>query len=116
VIFTDPMSMVGLQLLNLWLLKVMLRCINDGVMTIKCEHQATGNACDMVRWVVLHAVSYIRKSLHLENTQGSLQSGMPGSNSETRGRFCDGLGSNIMVFCQSHYYPSWLNYCKGVHG
>jgi hypothetical protein len=29
--------------------------------------------------------------------QGSLQSGMPGFNSETRGRFCDGLGSNIVV-------------------
>jgi hypothetical protein len=31
--------------------------------------------------------------------QGRLQSGMPGSvpRSETRGRFCDGLGSNIMV-------------------
>jgi hypothetical protein len=29
--------------------------------------------------------------------QGSLQSGMPGFNSETWGRFCDGLGSNIMI-------------------
>jgi hypothetical protein len=37
------------------------------------------------------------KSLRLENTQGSLQSGMPGSNSETRGRLCDGLGSNVAV-------------------
>jgi hypothetical protein len=55
--------------------------------------------CDMVRWVVLHAVPYIRKGLHLDNTQGSLQSRMPGSNSERRVRFCDGLGSNIMVFC-----------------
>jgi hypothetical protein len=33
----------------------------------------------------------------LENTQGNLQSRMRGSNSETRGRFCDGLGSNIVV-------------------
>jgi hypothetical protein len=31
--FTNPTSMVGLQLLNLWLLKVMLRCIKKGVMT-----------------------------------------------------------------------------------
>jgi hypothetical protein len=31
------------------------------------------------------------------NTQGSIQSGMPDSNSEIRGRFCDGLGSNIVV-------------------
>jgi hypothetical protein len=36
-------------------------------------------------------------NLRLENTQGSLQSGMPGSSSETRGKFCDGLGSNIVV-------------------
>jgi hypothetical protein len=31
-------------------------------------------AHDMVRWVVLHAVPYIRESLRLGNTQGSLQS------------------------------------------
>jgi hypothetical protein len=31
------------------------------------------------------------------NPQGSLQTGMPGSNSETRGRFGDGLCSNIVV-------------------
>jgi hypothetical protein len=49
--------------------------------------------------VVLHADPYIMKSLCLENTQGSLQSGMPGSNNETQGRFCDGLGSNIVVLC-----------------
>jgi hypothetical protein len=36
-------------------------------------------ACDMVRWVVLRAVPYIRKSLHLENIQGSIQSRMTGS-------------------------------------
>jgi hypothetical protein len=46
---------------------------------------------------VLHAVPYIRKSLFLENIPGSLQSGMPGSNSETQERFYDGLGSNIVV-------------------
>jgi hypothetical protein len=50
-----------------------------------------------VSWVVIYAVPYIRKSLRLENAQGSLQSGMPGSNSETRGRFCDDLRSNIVV-------------------
>jgi hypothetical protein len=49
------------------------------------------------REVVLHAAPYVRKSLRLEDTQGSLQSGVPGSNTETQGRFCGGLGSNIMV-------------------
>jgi hypothetical protein len=43
-----------------------------------------------------------RYSLHqdefgMENTQGSLQSGKPGSNSETLRRFCNGLCSNIVL-------------------
>jgi anion-transporting ArsA/GET3 family ATPase len=52
---------------------------------------------DMIRRVVLHTVPYIRKHLCLENIQEILQSRMPGSNSETWGSFCNGLGSNIMV-------------------
>jgi hypothetical protein len=38
---------IGLQLLNFWLLKVMHRCVNDGVMTIKPGHQQL-EARDMV--------------------------------------------------------------------
>jgi hypothetical protein len=45
----------------------------------------------------LHAVPYIRKSVRLENTQGSLKSRMPRLNVETLGRFCDSLGSNTVV-------------------
>jgi hypothetical protein len=52
---------------------------------------------DMVRRIVLHFIPYIRMNLRSENIQGNLQSGMPGSNTESRGRFCDGLGSNIVV-------------------
>jgi hypothetical protein len=44
VSFTNPTSTVWLQLLNLWLLKVMFRRVNDGVTTIKPGHQTTGNA------------------------------------------------------------------------
>jgi hypothetical protein len=40
-----------------------------------------------------------RLYLSLKNTQGSLHSGMPGFNSETRGRFCDGLDEIIVVQC-----------------
>jgi hypothetical protein len=101
VSFTNPTSRVGLQLRNLWLLK-------------ECSHQLRKRWChdhktwtsdnwkrarDMVRWAVLHAVPYIRNSLCLENTQGNLQSGMPGSNSKTQRWFCDGLGSSIAVQC-----------------
>jgi hypothetical protein len=43
--FTNRTSTVGLQLLNLWVLKVMLSCVNDGATTIKPGHQTTGNAC-----------------------------------------------------------------------
>jgi hypothetical protein len=51
----------------------------------------------MVRWVVLHDASYIRRTVSLENAQGSLQFGMPCTNSDTQGKFCDGLGNNIVV-------------------
>jgi hypothetical protein len=113
--FTKPTSTVELQLLNLWLPKVMLRCVNDGVTTIKPEHLTTGNARHMVRLAVLHTVRYIRKSLRLENCQWGLQSWMPGSNSEARGRSCNGFGiNNVVQYFWSHYYPSWSNCCTGV--
>jgi transposase len=41
---TNPTSTVGLKLLNLWLLKVMLRCVNDGVTTMTPENQTTVSA------------------------------------------------------------------------
>jgi hypothetical protein len=96
--FTNPTSAVGLKLLTLWLLKVMLGSVNVGVTTIKLgtlDNQIC--ARDMVRRVVPRDDPYMKKSLRLKNTQGSLQSRMPGSNSETRGRLCYDLGSNIMV-------------------
>jgi hypothetical protein len=40
--FTNLTSMVGVQL-NSQLLKVMLRCVNDGVKTMKHGDQTTGN-------------------------------------------------------------------------
>jgi hypothetical protein len=89
-------SMVGL-LLNLWLLKVMLRCVNDCVNHKTWTADNWKRVQDMVRWVILHADPYIRKSLCLENTHGSQQSGMPSSNSETRGRLYHDLGSSIVV-------------------
>jgi hypothetical protein len=76
--FTIPISTVGLQLLNLWLLQVVLICLNDGVTTTKRGHQATGNAwCGQMN--SSSRCFLIRKSLRLENTQGSLQCGMLGS-------------------------------------
>jgi hypothetical protein len=77
--FTNPTSTVGLQLLNFWCLKIRLRCANDGVTTTKtCISDNWVLTRDLITWVVLHA-PYIRKSLRLENTQGNLHSGMPGS-------------------------------------
>jgi hypothetical protein len=56
-------------------------------------------ARDMVRWVVLHAVLYVRKSLRFREhpKKPTVRNAWFGSNSETRGRFSDGLGSNIVV-------------------
>jgi hypothetical protein len=57
--------------------------------------------CDMVRWVVLHVVPYIRKSLGLENTQGGLTIWNAWFQQWDMGRFCDGLGwwYHGTVFC-----------------
>jgi hypothetical protein len=76
----------------------MLRCVNDGVTTIKPGHQTTGNAG--VIWsgespFTLFPTSgrvYVCRIPKKEHI-----SGMPASNHETRGRFCDGLCSNIVV-------------------
>jgi hypothetical protein len=72
-------------------------------MTIKPGHQTAIQleTPDMVRSVVLHAIPYIRKSLRLENTQGSLQSVMPGCNSETR-------GGSVMVWAAISWYSILL--------
>jgi hypothetical protein len=94
---SDMSCTVRLQLLSLWLLKVIFRYVNNGVMTIKPGHQTTGNA--RVIWSDEPSITLFSTSgrVYVENTQGSLQSGTSGSNSETRGRFCNGLSSNIMV-------------------
>jgi hypothetical protein len=73
----------------------MLRCLN-GVTTTKPGHETWKRARDIDRWVVLHAVPYIRKSLSLGTPKEPCNPEcLPGSDSETVGRFCDGLGSNI---------------------
>jgi hypothetical protein len=117
VSFTKPTSTVGLQLLNLGLLSVMLRFIDDGVTAIKPCHTTT-ETHDVVRWVVLHSVPYIRKSLRLQNTKGSLQSRMFGFQQLNMGEVLWWFGQQYhgTVFCWFCYYPSWWNYCNGVPG
>jgi hypothetical protein len=58
---------------------------------------------DMVRCVVFHAVPYIRKSLCLENTQGSLKSGMTGSVPTVKHR-----GGSVMVWAAVLWYSTLL--------
>jgi hypothetical protein len=115
--FTDPTSMVGIQLLNLWLLKIMLKCINNGVTTIKRGRQTTGNVhmiwSDESPFMLFHTSGRIyvwrtfKETYNPEFLVPTVKHG---------GRFCDGLGSNIMVSCWPHCYFSWPNYCKGIHG
>jgi hypothetical protein len=47
----------------------------------------------------LSRCNYIRRSLRLENTQGSLKSGKPGTNSETQGR-------SVMVWAALSWYSA----------
>jgi hypothetical protein len=78
VSFTIPASTVGLQLLNLRLLEVILRCVKDGVMTIKPGHQTTGNA--RVIWADESSLTLFPTSGRVyvwDNSQGSMHSRMP---------------------------------------
>jgi hypothetical protein len=90
--FTNPTSRVGLQLPNLWLLEIMPRCVNDGVMTIEPGHQTTGNAWygQMSRpsccFLFMFGEQPRKHTIRI-----------PDANSETRGRFCDSLSSNIVL-------------------
>jgi hypothetical protein len=103
--FTNPISTVGLQFLNLWLLKVILTIIGNGVMTITSGHQTTGNAAWYGQMSRSSLCFLHQEKLYFENIQGSLKSRMPFFNSEMRGILYNGLGSNIVAFFWSHYYP-----------
>jgi hypothetical protein len=70
----------------------MLRCVNNGVMTIEPRHQTTGKV--RVIWSDESSFTLFPTS---GRTPRGLQSGMAGLKSQTWGRFCDGLGSNIVV-------------------
>jgi hypothetical protein len=116
VSLTNPTSTVGLQLLDLWLLKVMLRYINEGITTIKPGHQITGNAC-----VVWSDESSSRCSLHQEKFMIGEHPRKPTirnawfqkwNTKEVLWWF--GQQYRGTVFCWPYYYPSWPNYCKGV--
>jgi hypothetical protein len=77
----------------------MLRCINE--MVSLHDHKTwTSDNWKRVIWSDELSFTLFLTSgrvLHLENSQGSPQSGSALSNSEKRGRFCDGLGSNIIA-------------------
>jgi hypothetical protein len=117
--FTNPTSTVGLQLLNLWLLKVMSRCINDGVTTIKPGHQT---ACNVRVWYGPMSRPS-RSSIHQEEFTFAEHPKKPAiwntwfqqwNIGEVLWWF--GQQYRFIVFCWSHYYLSCPNYCKGVCG
>jgi hypothetical protein len=100
VSFTNPTQIHGRAAIAKTLItKIMLRYINDGVTTIKPEHQTIANA---------QVISSDESSFTLVPTSGRVyvlrtpkeaynSECLPGSNGETRGRYCDGLGSNIVL-------------------
>jgi hypothetical protein len=113
VSLTDPTSTVGLHLLYRLL---MLRCVEDGVTTMKPGHQTTGNA--RVVWPDESSFTLFPTSGRVCVWRTPKETYNPECLAPTvkhGGRFSEGLGSNIVVFCWSHY-PSWPNNCKGVRG
>jgi hypothetical protein len=82
----------------------MFTCINDGVMTVKPGYQTTGN---------VHVIWSNESSFMLFPTSGRVyvwKTPKEAYNPEClvptvkkQGWFCDGLGTNIVVFCWPHY-------------
>jgi hypothetical protein len=121
VSLTNPTSMVavGLQLLNLWLLKVMQmhkQWCHDHKTWISDNRKRTS---DMVRWVVFSMLP----------TSGRInvwRTPKEAYNPECLVRFQQWNTGHLLcwfvqqyrgtVFCWYHYYPSWPDYYKGVRG
>jgi hypothetical protein len=91
VSFTNPTSTVGLQLLNLRLLKVMLRCANDGVTIMKHEYQTTGNACVIWSDESLFTLFLTSGRVCVSRTLDEAYNPEFPFSTVKRGRFCDGL-------------------------
>jgi hypothetical protein len=109
-------STAGLQLLNLWLLKVMLRCVNDGVTAMKPGYQTTENAC-----VIWSGESTFTLSLNQGEFTFREHSRKPKIRNAWFQQWNTGevllwFGEQYrgILFGWYHYDPSWPNYWKGV--
>jgi hypothetical protein len=98
--------------------EVMLRCINDGITTIKPGHQTTGNVC--VRWSDKLSFTLFPTSGRVyawRTPKGAYNLKCLVTTVKLReGGSVTVWAANIVVFCWSHYYLSWRNYCKEVCG
>jgi hypothetical protein len=103
-------------LLSLWLLKVILRCINDGVATTKPGHQIN-TQLETRAWYgqmshpsccFIHQEEFTFEWTPKEAwfQQWNTKEVLWWSEQQYRGT----------VFCWSLNYPSWPDYWKGVHG
>jgi len=113
--FTNPTSMVELQLLNLWLLKTVLKGEKDGVMITKPGHLMIGNTQygqmshpSCCSW---HRVGFIfghrpRKPIIL-NAWFQLWNMEPDP---------WWFWQQYLVFCCSCTYSEWSNYCHWLRG
>jgi hypothetical protein len=113
VSFTNPTSTVGLQLLNLWLLWVMLRCVNDGVTNVKPVHEIAGNA-----WY-----GQVSRPSRCSPTSGRVyvwRTPKEAYNPECLVPTGKHGGGSMMVWAAISWYSillvPWPNYCKGVRG
>jgi hypothetical protein len=102
-----------MQLLNLWSLKAMLRCVNDDVTTIiqDIRQLETRVWCGQMSCPS-------RCSLDQEGFTFGEHPRKPAIRNAWFQQWNTGevLWWLSIVFCWYHYYPSWPNYCKGVRG
>jgi hypothetical protein len=74
----------------------MLRCENGGAMTLKADHQTTANG-KYGQMIDPSAVPYIRKVYVWGTPKGAYNPECLVPTAKHGGRFCDHLGSNIVV-------------------
>jgi hypothetical protein len=111
VSFTNPTSTVGLQLLNLWLRKAMLKWVNDGVMITKLDigQLETRQWCDQMSRSSRSSLNHSEFTFREQPRKPKIRNPWFQHRNTRKLFWWFGQQYRGTVFCWSHYYPLWPN-------
>jgi hypothetical protein len=118
VSFTNPAFTTGLPLLNIWFLKLILRCLIDGVTTIKTGNLTTCNGAWCGHLNIASRSSPRRERVYVLKTtkQACKMECLVPTMKHVDALWWFGQQFRKTVFCWSHYYHFVSNNCKEVSG